>query len=324
MVRHAFVGFDSAWSGKQGGVCSATFEDDRLVAHELPSPADFDDAKSVIAACRSGADYTLVAVDQPTMVPNATGMRPIERVAGTIKRGVQPANLQGAMFDRTAPIWTFLDSLGANEEPLRAQTAATGLHVIEVFPGLSLAALLPPPGPKLPLTLHYDPGKKAKFMPAHWKQVANSVRTHALKLGISPFADWSAKQCGKAKPTKKGQDCLDALICLIVSLKWHRGHPDTKVIGDWRGYMVTPLSTEGALKVDLKAPQQNVPIGTGSWEVYEATLRYFDGKRYDAFEWLGHPSPALSGETPLEHAKTPAGTQDVLDLIGRLEHGIPT
>lgn len=65
-------------------------------------------------------------------------------------------------------------------------------------------------------------------------------------------------------------------------------------------------------------------LAAGIWDVYEAALSYFDGKRYATFEWLGHPNAALDGETPLERAKTQPGRQDVLDLIGRLEHGIPT
>ena len=86
-MRSAFVGFDSAWSGKQGESVFALFEDDRLVDYRLPAAADFDHARSVIRRCQNDADYTLVAVDQPTMVPNATGMRPVERVASTVKTG---------------------------------------------------------------------------------------------------------------------------------------------------------------------------------------------------------------------------------------------
>ena len=59
-------------------------------------------------------------------------------------------------------------------------------------------------------------------------------------------------------------------------------------------------------------------------KVYNAALPYFDGNREHALDWLMHPSPALVGETPLERADTATGAEDVIDLIGRLEHGIPT
>ena len=69
---------------------------------------------------------------------------------------------------------------------------------------------------------------------------------------------------------------------------------------------------------------KDAPPGCGIWDVYDAALSYFDGERHATFQWLGHPNAALEGATPLDRAKTQAGRQEVLDLIGRLEHGIPT
>ena len=53
-------------------------------------------------------------------------------------------------------------------------------------------------------------------------------------------------------------------------------------------------------------------------------VAYFDGNSRDAVEWLTHPNPALAGETPLERADTAVGADEVIALIGRMEHGIPT
>ncbi len=58
--------------------------------------------------------------------------------------------------------------------------------------------------------------------------------------------------------------------------------------------------------------------------VFNMALSYFDGNREHALDWLKHPNPALAGETPLRRADTATGAEDVIDLIGRLEHGIPT
>ena len=57
--------------------------------------------------------------------------------------------------------------------------------------------------------------------------------------------------------------------------------------------------------------------------MFNRALSYFDGNREHALDWLKHPHPALAGETPLERADTATGAEDVIDLIGRLEHGIP-
>ena len=58
--------------------------------------------------------------------------------------------------------------------------------------------------------------------------------------------------------------------------------------------------------------------------VLDRALSYFDGDRRPALEWLRHPNPAVGGDTPLERAGTLAGAEDVIDLLGRLEHGIPS
>lgn len=319
-MRCAFVGFDSAWGGKAlGGRCHAVLDDDTLCEFAKPTLSNFHEAKSAIEGCHEHADYTLVAIDQPTMVPNHTGMRPVERVAGSVSPGVLPANLNSAMFNRNAPIWTFLDDLRPSEEPLEAQHATRGLHVIEVFPSLALRGLIP----KAPGKLSYSP-KGKNFSIEDWRLVAKSVAGHARKLKMPQFADWAAEQCSLPAPSKDDQDRLDALICLVVALKWRNGDPEMAVLGDWRGYMVTPLSPAGKAKITVAAKKNDVPLGCGSWALYHAVLSYFDGKRFDAYEWLGHPSAALGGDTPLERAKTPEGTQDVINLIGRLEHGIPT
>ena len=319
-MRCAYIGFDSAWGGKApGGLCYAVLDNGSLCESATPTLATFEDAKGVIEQCREEADYTLVAIDQPTMVPNHTGMRPVERVAGAIQPGVQPANLNSTMFNRTAPIWAFLDGLDPREEPLEAQRATEGLHLIEVFPGLALRGLLSGP----PARLSYNP-KGPKFTIDHWRLVAECTSAQTNDLGMPAFSSWAADASGLTKPSKADQDRLDAVICLVVALKWRQRDAATTVLGDWRGYMVTPLSPAGKVKVTAAAAKHCVPVGCGSWGVYEAALAYFDGKHYDAFEWLGHPSAALGGETPLDRAKTPEGTQDVLDLIGRLEHGIPT
>ena len=50
----------------------------------------------------------------------------------------------------------------------------------------------------------------------------------------------------------------------------------------------------------------------------------FLGDGAAAAHWLNTPAAALGGEAPLDHATTEFGARDVLRLIGRLEHGIPT
>jgi predicted RNase H-like nuclease len=139
-----FVGFDSAWTDKPkapGAICSTTYEDGRFTAFEPPQLASFAQALAFIQSVR-GAGPTLVAVDQPTIVPNATGMRPVDRTAASLVSwlggGVQAANRgKIGMFDDAAPIWPFLAALNGTENPERARTANEGPFYFEVFPALA-------------------------------------------------------------------------------------------------------------------------------------------------------------------------------------------
>lgn len=40
--------------------------------------------------------------------------------------------------------------------------------------------------------------------------------------------------------------------------------------------------------------------------------------------WLNAPNEALEGRTPLEVAQSPGGTEEIVDLLGRIEWGIPS
>lgn len=44
----------------------------------------------------------------------------------------------------------------------------------------------------------------------------------------------------------------------------------------------------------------------------------------DVRQWMRTPKRALGGVSPLVMARNDAGTQEVEDLLGRIEHGIPT
>lgn len=56
----------------------------------------------------------------------------------------------------------------------------------------------------------------------------------------------------------------------------------------------------------------------------EAALQLFDGDDSSALQWLKLPSNALGGESPIQMLRTPLGTEAVMDLIGRIEHGVIT
>lgn len=54
----------------------------------------------------------------------------------------------------------------------------------------------------------------------------------------------------------------------------------------------------------------------------EKAIGLFEGDRETAVKWLKTPKRALAGATPIEYSDTEPGVQEVIQLIGRLEHGI--
>lgn len=56
--------------------------------------------------------------------------------------------------------------------------------------------------------------------------------------------------------------------------------------------------------------------------VYKGAVDLFEGDRAKAKAWLLSPVRGLGGHRPVEMLATTAGAETVLDLIGRLEHGV--
>ena len=276
-LREAFVGFDSAWAGNApGGIAAATFSQGRLLETRLPEPAGFDHAAEIVEELESTHDYVLVAIDQPTVVPNQTGSRPVDKVAASlISRlggGVQPANrgktksgrtIQSKvqMFGPDAPIWRFLRRLDAVQNPPESRSAVSGLHAVEVFPALALPALEPEILERK-RAARYNPANRRRFSLPDWRLVALAASRHAAALRLGGLSEWARDLVESPKPTKTDQDCLDAAICLIVALQWRRAPRDrVTVIGDAQfGYMVSPVTPATRAILEPAAATRGVPM----------------------------------------------------------------
>jgi putative toxin-antitoxin system antitoxin component (TIGR02293 family) len=58
--------------------------------------------------------------------------------------------------------------------------------------------------------------------------------------------------------------------------------------------------------------------------VLASAVGLFEGDMTRTRQWLETPAPALGGEIPLRLAETEVGARAVEQLIGRLEHGVPS
>jgi putative toxin-antitoxin system antitoxin component (TIGR02293 family) len=69
---------------------------------------------------------------------------------------------------------------------------------------------------------------------------------------------------------------------------------------------------------------QQRTIDTVHEDVVAAAVRLFEGDRKAAIDWLNQPLRALGYKTPALYMDSPERIQEVLDIIGRLEHGVWT
>lgn len=261
------VGFDSAWVDnpkKPGAICAVTFRGDRPVEWHPPRLTGFAGALDFIRSVERPGAGLLVALDQPTIVRNATGSRPVDKIAGSLISwmggGVQPANTgKVGMFDDAAPVWSFLTSLAAQQKPEEARSRV-GRYVIEVFPALALAAFQPTflarlGGPR------YNPERRKTFNLGSWLAVLGAVEAEAVRLGCTPVRDWLV-DLRVEHVRKEHQDRLDAIICLLVGIRWRFGpRTDSVMVGCIdHGYMVAPVTPAMHQKLSAAASQRGVPI----------------------------------------------------------------
>lgn len=264
-----YIGFDSAWTDNPkapGAICAIGIEGGREVWFSAPQLVTFSQALTFIQNSRSKNGATLIALDQPTVVPNLTSMRPVERVAASLISwlggGVQPSNRgRLGMFCDASPIWRFLEALRAEENPEQARIAIGGLHLMEVFPALALASL----GAQFFRRLgapRYNPGRKKTFIMNDWCRVAETAAQEFHLHGCDHAAEWCRVSGKIVQPRKADQDKLDSVLCVLIALHWRlRPREASLILGDSRtGYMVLPASREVREYLAISARKNSVRI----------------------------------------------------------------
>ena len=267
--RTSIVGFDSAWADNPyapGAVCAIRIPGYAPPLFGEPERASFGQALTFIERERADSDLCLVALDQPTIVPNMTSSRPVDRIAGSLISwlggGVQPANRSKlGMFDDAAPLWRFKEALGATEDPERARSASSGLFLIEVFPAIALPTLeLAYFGRKL--GPRYNPDRRKTFKLDHWRGVLDAVARFASAEGHAGVANWAGNARAIERPRKPDQDKLDAVICALVGYHWlTKPRMESIMIGDLQsGYIIAPASPDVRASLEAAAAVRGVPV----------------------------------------------------------------
>lgn len=216
------VGFDSAWTATKCGALVGAFCSDDGVLNALspPQTANYREAAAVILGWQAQLcpTSTIVLLDQPTIVPNKTGQRPVESiVAPSVSRrygGVQPASTgREEMFGTGAPVWSFLEKFGGAADPLDPRSS--GSHVFETYPVLAMIALGwtradSRPAGRLP---KYNPERKRTFCLSDWRYVCGQLSGEFRKRGLTEISEWLDKVGRNSSPRKCDQDSVDACFC---------------------------------------------------------------------------------------------------------------
>ena len=265
------VGFDSAWTSTNSGALVGVLQLDDGTLRELGPPrvADYRDAEAVVLQWQAEQNpgATIILLDQPTIVNNGTGQRPVENLVGSPVSlrygGMQPANTgKEDMFGKHAPVWPFLERFGGPADPL---VPVADTRVFETYPVLAMIALgwtvpdLRPAG-RLP---KYNPERRKTFSILDWQHVCGLVSCAYLERRLVRLVSWIDEITQNGSPRKRDQDGLDACLCLLVALHMAE-RKDCLRIGDRQtGYIVVPAGD--GLRAELEARCRQTAREPSQW-----------------------------------------------------------
>jgi predicted RNase H-like nuclease len=233
-----FLGIDFGWMGKPSGLAALSWDGHalRLLAMErrveLPAILDFVDE-------HAGYGPAMIAVDAPTVIPNATGMREADKLMhrhfGRFHAGAYPANLGRPHAVRTVALGQALEARG-----FRHAAAITprqpGRYQIEVHPHAATVELF-----ELPRILKYKKG----LLAARKEELAryrDLLLTRLPQLN-PPLKDLQLPEIPTRGPAlKELEDQMDAVLCAYIGAHWwYWGSERNLVCGNVAdGYIVVP------------------------------------------------------------------------------------
>lgn len=154
------------------------------------------------------------------------------------------------MFGEDAPIWPFLTQFGGAAYPL--ESTASGTHVIETYPVLTMIAL----GWAVPSSVRltgrlpkYNPERRKTFSICDWKHVCRRTLSEFDELGLQELPQWLTTLGENPSPKKVDQNGLDSCICLLVALYLAESRECLMVGNMDTGYIVVPSTKSFGLRL---------------------------------------------------------------------------
>ncbi len=233
-----FLGIDLGWTSGASGLCCLAWAGDALVLLDLDCKQPTQDILTWVDTWAPAEQPAGVAVDAPTLIPNATGMRLPDRLTHRYfhryHAGCYPANLGRPFAARTVG---FGRELGNRHfrHGTEIQPQIPDRWQIEVFPHPAMVHLF-----DLDKILKYKKGAIAE------RQLElNKLRTLLLTLTAAepPLKLATLPEIPeKTTQFKAVEDQLDALMCAYVAAYWwYWGTAKNQVLGnEQEGYIIVP------------------------------------------------------------------------------------
>jgi predicted RNase H-like nuclease len=235
-----FLGIDLGWQSGGSGLCCLEMAGDRLQLTHLDHCSSRTAVLDWVDQVAPSKVSALVAVDAPTLIPNATGMRLCDRLAhkyfGKYDAGCYPANRGRPFAANLIEFGLALESRGFRHAPDIAPRVP-GRYQIELFPHPATIHFF-----RLAKILKYKKGRIGDRRPALEKLRTLQISTFP---DLEPPLSWG-EQTLPAIPTggkalKVVEDQLDSLTCAYSGAHWWWwGRERNWVLGDHSGYIVVP------------------------------------------------------------------------------------
>jgi len=239
-----FIGIDLGWRSQPSGLCCLEWIDGQLQLLDLDRKAAIADILTWLDQTVKPDEPAIIAVDAPTLIPNATGSRLPDKLShkyfGKYHAGCYPANKNLPFADRTINFGLELESRGFAHAPT-IEPQKLSRYQIEVFPHPAIVNLF-----NLERILKYKKGRLSDRrlelikLQNYLLDILPSFSPPLCSLRLGGSLPLEIPTTGTA--LKATEDKLDSLICAYVAAYWwYWGEQRNLVLGDrTTGYIIIP------------------------------------------------------------------------------------
>ncbi|WP_041919109.1 DUF429 domain-containing protein [Gloeocapsa sp. PCC 7428] len=239
-----FIGIDFGWRSQPSGLCCLEWQDKALQLVDLDRKEAIADIFTWIDTKVEPHAPAIVAVDAPTIIPNATGTRLPDKLThkyfGKYHAGCYPANQSLAFAQRTINFGLELEARGFVHAP-QIEPQKLGRYQIEVFPHPAIVHLF-----NLNCILKYKKGRlsdrRLELIKLHQHILTTLPTLFPSLCSLCLCGSFPQEIPSTTAALKALEDKLDSLICAYVAAYWwYWGTERNLVLGDrTTGYIVVP------------------------------------------------------------------------------------